>query len=70
MRWIYIDSSYQDDDEEDVDIDYSEGDKVDADDSDADDGSVSDKGNQSVNPEQHEAIPGRFPTRLECIAGR
>nr|GEX90946.1 hypothetical protein [Tanacetum cinerariifolium] len=28
MRWIYIDSSYQDDDEEDVDIDYSEGDEL------------------------------------------
>nr|GFA34446.1 hypothetical protein [Tanacetum cinerariifolium] len=37
-----IDHNSVDDDEEDVDTDYSEGDKVDVDDSDADDGSVSD----------------------------
>nr|GEV97170.1 RNA-directed DNA polymerase, eukaryota [Tanacetum cinerariifolium] len=44
MRGIYIDSSYQDDDEEDVDTNYSKGDEVDADDSATDDGTLSDVG--------------------------
>nr|GEY91332.1 hypothetical protein [Tanacetum cinerariifolium] len=44
MRGIYIDSSYRDDDEEDVDTDYSEGDEVDADDLNANDGILSDMG--------------------------
>nr|GEY91333.1 hypothetical protein [Tanacetum cinerariifolium] len=44
MRGIYIDSSYRDDDEEDVDTYYSEGDEVDADDSDDDDDTLSDVG--------------------------
>nr|GEZ97739.1 hypothetical protein [Tanacetum cinerariifolium] len=44
MRGIYIDSSNQDDDVEDVDTDYSKGDEVEDDDSDADDGTLSDVG--------------------------
>nr|GEW57044.1 hypothetical protein [Tanacetum cinerariifolium] len=43
LELCIIDHNSADDVEEDVDTDYSEGDKVDADDSDADDGSVSDK---------------------------
>nr|GEX61595.1 hypothetical protein [Tanacetum cinerariifolium] len=42
LELCIIDHNSADDVEEDVDTDYSEGDKVDADDSDADDGSVSD----------------------------